>query len=138
MEEQGRQFIIRWTNGSQGRQLPVHIFSAMTRRPRLLIGDRVLAVADPDQVVFLPGQIIGAQDSGLVVRFCDGQVSVSSGGRSFLFFCSLCVSVHVRVYVYICMRVCVCVCVGSGEKDIEWRIVVSLYNYWGFIVLLIL
>ena len=111
VEEQGRQFIIRWTNGSQGRQLPVHIFSAMTRRPRLLIGDRVLAVADPDQVVFLPGQIIGAQDSGLVVRFCDGQVSVSSGGLSFLFFCSVCVCTYVCVYIYICVCLCMCVCV---------------------------
>ena len=74
VEDGGRQYIIRWSDGSQSRQLPVHIFSAMTRRPRLLIGDRVLAVSNPEQVVFMPGQIIGAQDTELAVRFCDGQV----------------------------------------------------------------
>ncbi|XP_076446673.1 von Willebrand factor A domain-containing protein 3B-like isoform X2 [Babylonia areolata] len=72
--EGGQNYVVRWSDGSQTEQLPVHIFSAVTRRPRLLIGDRVLAVASPDQVLFLPGQIIAGQQGSMVVRFCDGQV----------------------------------------------------------------
>lgn len=72
--EGGHYFVVQWSDGSQTRQLPVHIFSAMTRRPGLLVGDRVLAMARPELAIFLPGQIIDSQDGAVVVRFCDGQV----------------------------------------------------------------
>ena len=74
VEEGGQQYVISWTDGARTKQLPVHIFSAISRRPRLMVGDRVLAVSDPDQVLFLPGQIVAARDNALVVKFCDGQV----------------------------------------------------------------
>lgn len=74
VKDRGQSYVVRWSDGSRSEQLPVHIFSAMTHRPWLLVGDRVLAMANPDQVVFLPGQIVGAQDGNMVVRFCDGQV----------------------------------------------------------------
>jgi hypothetical protein len=74
IEEDGQHYLIRWSDGSQTRQTPLHIFSAATRKHRLVVGDRVLAISDPQQVIFLPGQIIADQDMGLVVRFCDGQV----------------------------------------------------------------
>ncbi|KAL8616726.1 hypothetical protein ACOMHN_017764 [Nucella lapillus] len=74
VKEGGQSYVVRWSDGSCSEQLPVHIFSAVTHRPWLMVGDRVLAMADPQQVVFLPGQIIGAQDGNMVVRFCDGQV----------------------------------------------------------------
>ncbi|PVD34305.1 hypothetical protein C0Q70_05576 [Pomacea canaliculata] len=75
VENGGQYFSIRWSDGSHSRQLPLHIFSARTRRRQLITGDHVLAIAVPELVVFLPGQIIRMNQNTYSVRFCDGQIS---------------------------------------------------------------
>ncbi|XP_012936015.1 uncharacterized protein LOC101846493 [Aplysia californica] len=73
-EEDSCDYLISWSDGSVSVQSAVHIFSAFTRRRPLTVGDRVLAMADPVHVQFLPGHIAGSVDGKLVVQFCDGEM----------------------------------------------------------------
>lgn len=72
--DNGSDYVIGWTDGSDSEQKSIYIFSAFTRRPPLSAGDRVLALADPLNVKFLPGYLMGSSEDSLIVKFCDGEM----------------------------------------------------------------
>ena len=72
----GRQYIIESCDGPLHVQSHTCIFGAFTKRHPLAIGDRILAIVDPVQLMYLPGWIIGTNQGNIVVKFCDGQTWV--------------------------------------------------------------
>lgn len=52
----GRQYMIKWTDGSKGVQSATYIFGPFSKRQKLTSGDFVLADDDnADQIVYKPG-----------------------------------------------------------------------------------
>ncbi|XP_070554779.1 von Willebrand factor A domain-containing protein 3B-like [Ptychodera flava] len=71
----GRQYIIEWADGKLQIQNSSCIFGAFTKRHRLALGDRVLAIADNQALVYLPGTITSVNGNRLVVKYCNGDTS---------------------------------------------------------------
>lgn len=66
------QFVIQ---GSERRvQKTMFIFGDFTKRYRLYVGDRVLALANPRKGIYKPGLIEAVQDGHFTVRFYDNTV----------------------------------------------------------------
>ncbi|CAH1267973.1 VWA3A [Branchiostoma lanceolatum] len=77
----GRQYIVQWADETMQVQSSSCIFGAFTKRHALALGDRVLAVADPMALVYLPGWITGTNGQKLVVKFCNGTTSAHINPR---------------------------------------------------------
>nr|XP_006818317.1 PREDICTED: von Willebrand factor A domain-containing protein 3B-like [Saccoglossus kowalevskii] len=71
----GRQYIVEWADGSLQIQNSSCIFGAFTKRHRLALGDKVLAIINSQSLVYLPGVITSVNGNELVVKFCDGRSS---------------------------------------------------------------
>ncbi|CAH1777455.1 unnamed protein product [Owenia fusiformis] len=70
-----RQYVIEWSDGSLSVQSATFIFGAITKRHPLAIGDRVLAIADESQLLYLPGWITDSDGEKLTVKFANKQKS---------------------------------------------------------------
>ena len=72
--EKGQQYIIEWSDSSTSTQNASCIFGALTKNHTLNVGDRVLAMADPETLTYLPGWITAKTKNKLSVKFCDGSL----------------------------------------------------------------
>lgn len=70
----GRQYSIEWSDGTMGMQSAPYIFGPFTKQHPLAVGDRVLAIVDSAELLYLPGIITNEKDGKLSVKFCDGSV----------------------------------------------------------------
>ena len=69
----GRQYVVEGSDGKLAVQNSCHIFGAFTRRHQITLGDRVLAVADPELLLYLPGWVSSVRGAAeMDVNFCDG------------------------------------------------------------------
>jgi len=68
----GRQYEVEWGDGSRSVQESTFIFGPFTKCHAITQGERVLAVADQDSLVYLPGKVISDGQQQLVIKFCDG------------------------------------------------------------------
>ncbi|XP_071086987.1 von Willebrand factor A domain-containing protein 3B-like [Haliotis cracherodii] len=68
------KYRVEWCDGTSSMQSPVHMFGAFTRRHKLTLGERILALRDHEALTYLPGQITGIEGSNLKVQFCDGAI----------------------------------------------------------------
>lgn len=66
------KYRVEWCDGTSSMQSPVHMFGAFTRRHKLTLGERILALRDHEALTYLPGLITGIEGSNLKVQFCDG------------------------------------------------------------------
>ncbi|XP_067663478.1 uncharacterized protein [Haliotis asinina] len=77
----GRQqkYSVRWDNGQCGEQMSIHIYGTYTPMIKFKNGSYVLALADPDRLHFLPGQVRDVHGDGdsqsLEVDFVNGRRS---------------------------------------------------------------
>ncbi|KAK1167593.1 hypothetical protein AOXY_G10303 [Acipenser oxyrinchus oxyrinchus] len=71
----GKHYVILWADGSSAVQSAAFIFGRFTRSRTLTLGDRVLALAEPASLTYLPGVIRGVNGTKLVVTFCNGKSS---------------------------------------------------------------
>ncbi|XP_058885475.1 von Willebrand factor A domain-containing protein 3B-like isoform X2 [Acipenser ruthenus] len=69
----GKHYVILWADGSTAVQSAAFIFGRFTRSRTLTLGDRVLALAEPASLTYLPGVICGFNGTQLVVTFCNGK-----------------------------------------------------------------
>ena len=69
-----RLYRIEWADGSGAQQSITCIFDPFTKRHPLSVGDSVLAIVDPVELVYLPGKIKDTNGDLLRVKFCDGSV----------------------------------------------------------------
>ncbi|KAI0238962.1 hypothetical protein LSAT2_010272 [Lamellibrachia satsuma] len=70
----GRQYEVEWADGTQSVQDSTFIFGPFTKCHPVSEGDRVLAIADQDNLVYLPGKIVSDGHHRSVIKFCDGSV----------------------------------------------------------------
>ncbi|XP_041115955.1 von Willebrand factor A domain-containing protein 3B-like [Polyodon spathula] len=69
----GKHYVILWADGSTAVQSAAFIFGKFTRSRTLTLGDRVLTLAEPASLTYLPGVIRGFNGTKLVVSFCSGK-----------------------------------------------------------------
>jgi isocitrate lyase len=70
----GQQYVIEWSDSTTSTQNASCIFGALTKNHALNIGDRVLAMADLEKLIYLPGWITAKTKNKLSVKFCDGSL----------------------------------------------------------------
>ena len=70
----GRRYEVEWAAGSRSVQESTFIFGPFTKCHPVTEGDRVLAIADQETLVYLPGRIISDGRGGSLIKFCDGSV----------------------------------------------------------------
>ncbi|XP_013387557.1 von Willebrand factor A domain-containing protein 3B [Lingula anatina] len=73
----GRQYVVEWADGNMAVVMATNMFGACTKRHNLCVGERVLAVADDDTLLYLPGTVTAVESDRIGVRFSDGTRSNS-------------------------------------------------------------
>lgn len=70
----GRQYSVEWSDGTMGIQSAPYIFGPFTKQHPFSVGDRVLAIMDRHNLLYLPGIVMNAEDGRLTVKFCNGSM----------------------------------------------------------------
>ncbi|XP_071087672.1 uncharacterized protein [Haliotis cracherodii] len=77
----GRQqrYTVKWEDGQRGEQMSVHIYGTFSKMIKFKVGSYILALADPDNNYFLPGEVTRVHEYGdvqwLHVVFVNGKRS---------------------------------------------------------------
>ncbi|XP_072258559.1 von Willebrand factor A domain-containing protein 3B [Pyxicephalus adspersus] len=71
--DDGKQYVISWSDGKTTTQDVEWIFGKFSRPHILNVGDHVLTLANPSTLTFLPGVITGVNGPKLQILFCDGK-----------------------------------------------------------------
>ncbi|XP_046557685.1 uncharacterized protein LOC124266891 [Haliotis rubra] len=80
-KQMGRQqkYSVRWGDGHCSEQMSIHIYGTYTPIIKFKVGSYILALADPDRIHFLPGQVKNVHRDGddqkLEVEFVNGKSS---------------------------------------------------------------
>ncbi|KAJ8351781.1 hypothetical protein SKAU_G00232570 [Synaphobranchus kaupii] len=76
----GKQYLVRWADGTSAVQDREWIFGKWSRTQTLGVGDYVLALADPASLIFLPGVVHGSTGTLLHIQFINRE-SQSAGAH---------------------------------------------------------
>ncbi|KAJ8282512.1 hypothetical protein COCON_G00050310 [Conger conger] len=79
----GKQYLIRWADGSSAVQDREWIFGKWSRARTLGVGDYALALADPTSHTFLPGVVQGYTGTLLHIHFINGEIQSVEAHHSF-------------------------------------------------------
>ncbi|EDV24931.1 uncharacterized protein TRIADDRAFT_56355 [Trichoplax adhaerens] len=70
----GRQYLIQWAEEGFSVQSAHAIFGELSKKCKLNVGDYVLAIVDPVEIMYLPGQVVKRIGKVLVVAFCNDEI----------------------------------------------------------------
>ncbi|XP_048244031.1 uncharacterized protein LOC124139604 isoform X3 [Haliotis rufescens] len=74
-----QRYTVTWEDGQCGEQMSIHIYGTYTKTIKFKVGSYILALADPDNNYFLPGEVTRVHEDGDVQRL---QVDFVNGERS--------------------------------------------------------